>query len=465
MILARKILFYLFILIYLSLCPFLILYSFGYILNPVNKQISQTGLIHLSTAPPGAHVYLDKSRYKYKTPVSITELLPGSYQVNLKLEGYRPWKHKVFVRAGGSSVFENILLIRQRLKTDRLFSESKYRDLIPIPGKDSFFVRKGSRLGDLYFFDREKEKLIPVATEDSPYYGIPLISISQQMGSMTFIAHCGSLWERKYLFMDFEDKNGRIKDITKLFPSRPLSLVWGPESGDIVFAVYKNHIDRLEIKSMSLYPKYIEDVKGCGISGRWLYVLGEDNSISRMTVDKEQAAVLFENKLFAADLFNSSFFYKIRVLENNISLLWGDKGDLIITAAPYDVARDGIIGMDFYGQKNQLVYWAKDAIWLADFERSDKIRTISVNRVMARAVYEKGRDISQCFRAHSGAHIIFRDKNEVSLLELAPDGGHHVEYIAQVKADSDCFYSERDECLYYLDKRGNLMKLGIIPKE
>ena len=108
---TRKLLFYIFLVLYLILCPLLILYSLGYIFNPQNKEIVQTGVIYLSSLPSDADIFLEKSHYIHATPSMIEELLPGDYTITLKSEGYKDWVENVTVEAGKAISFNNILLI------------------------------------------------------------------------------------------------------------------------------------------------------------------------------------------------------------------------------------------------------------------------------------------------------------------------------------------------------------------
>jgi hypothetical protein len=135
-----------------------------------------------------------------------------------------------------------------------------------------------------------------------------------------------------------------------------------------------------------------------------------------------------------------------------VLLFRGDKGDLMASVPPYYISKDDILGMDFNKQNGRLLYWTKDTIWVAGFDP-----------FKAEAVYKKGKHISQCFWAYNGTHIVFRDKNEVFLLELQPDGEHYIENIVRLNDDSACFYSEENDQLYYLDEQGDLMRLRIVP--
>ena len=90
MLFLRKLIFYLFVVIYLISCPLLILYSLGYHYKPESKKsMVETGLIYLSTNPPGALVYIDNQRLTRKTPAILRDFLPGQYQVKLVLKDFR----------------------------------------------------------------------------------------------------------------------------------------------------------------------------------------------------------------------------------------------------------------------------------------------------------------------------------------------------------------------------------------
>ncbi|MDD5681494.1 MAG: PEGA domain-containing protein [Candidatus Omnitrophica bacterium] len=464
MLLARKIFFYLFLLIYLLVCPLLILYSFGYIFSPLHKGISQAGLIYLSTVPSGAHVYLGKSHYKYRTPTSIAELLPGAYKVNIRLKKYRPWSHKVFVKAGESTAFENILLIPERVRPRQLSKEASFSNLIFLPGKDLFLVRKDSRVEDFYSFNREREKLDPLVIESSRHHGFSAASIFKSKEA-TLIAYGGSLRERKYLLMDSVGEDKKIKDITAVFLDKPPSVMESVENENILFALYQNHLDRLDITSMSLYPKYIEGVKGFGLSGKSLYILRKDNVISRMTLDKKQITVLFEGRASSKNLFNKSSYYKIQVLGNGALLFQGNADDLIVILPHKDIAKYQAAGFEFFDRKQQLMYWTKNTIGIAEFSSEEEQELSSPNRIRSRPIYKRGKYISQCFWAYNGTHIVFRDEDKVFLMALLPDGRNYVEYLVSVRSGSDIFYSEKNDHLYYLDRRGNLMQIGIVSRE
>ena len=255
-------------------------------------------------------------------------------------------------------------------------------------------------------------------------------------------------------------------DVTKLFSNgKPSQLIWNTEGENNCFAVYEDYIDCLDFKKMALYPKIIEGAKGFGISGKWLYILEKNNQISKMTMDEKPRITLFKDSYPDKDLFTKSRFYNIEVLRNDILLFFGDGGDLVTMGPPQDVSCDGVVGFDFYKRNKQLLYWTKDTIWIADLNKEAAKDTFFFDELPLQKVYGSGTNISQCFWADDGTHVVFNDQGKVFLLELAQDGKHHVEYMTDVKNDSSIFYSDETGSLVYLNKAGNLMKLKIIVKE
>jgi hypothetical protein len=58
-----------------------------------------TGSLSITSRPEGAEVYLDDD-FRGRTPLTLEELVPGSYRLKVTLEGYQEWGRTVVVRAG-----------------------------------------------------------------------------------------------------------------------------------------------------------------------------------------------------------------------------------------------------------------------------------------------------------------------------------------------------------------------------
>jgi len=126
----RVILFYLSVILFFILVPFILLYSFGYKLDIDRLRIIKTGLIYVQSIPEGARVFLNGRHINKATPVSIEGLMPGEYKLSLELEDFYPWYEEVLVDSGKSTVLEDIVL----------FSKRPHLDKINISDVDDFYI-------------------------------------------------------------------------------------------------------------------------------------------------------------------------------------------------------------------------------------------------------------------------------------------------------------------------------------
>lgn len=461
---ARKVLFYTFILIFLVLCPLVILYSLGYIFHPQKKEVFQTGSIYLASTPSGAYVYLGGKRYKYRTPTSITGLIPGQYQVSVRLKNYRPWNRQITIEPGKALTFKNILLLPKMFERVNLSPTNTYVYLRPLAGTNYFILQKGSRLKDFYVYNWEKNILKPIIQGKSNRKSFNIDSVFTGNKSNIIIIYGGSFWNKKYFVVEVDKKKCQLIPITNLFLKRPDLIIWNGDDLNNVFAVFGDTVSRLNLHNVSVYPKYFTNVKGFGVFRKHLYILDKNNIISKTTLDKKKKTVLFKDKNLSKYLFKNSRFYTIKSLKNNILLFYGNRGDLIVTIPPYRICNRGVVGISYNGPDNKLLYWTKNSIWIADFKIKNKKNSLFKESVQLRKVYEKGTDISQCFWVYDGAYVLFKDGDQVYLLELNQDVGYHKESIVKVKEKTAIFYTDKIGFLYYIDPRGYLFTLRILPE-
>ena len=120
---VRKILFILFVTLFIVAAPSLILYAQGYRLNlpltPGGKLIVKTGGIYLKVDPKQAEVYIngqlsEKTDYFFKYSL-VENLLPRQYRVEVKKSGYQTWQKDLDVKEKEVTEARNILLFPDKL--------------------------------------------------------------------------------------------------------------------------------------------------------------------------------------------------------------------------------------------------------------------------------------------------------------------------------------------------------------
>jgi len=120
---VRAFLFYASVCIFLGALPFILSFALGYQFDRRTFTFTKTGLIVLKTQPPGAGIYLDQRLMSDKTPTTINELLPGTYNIRLELENHYPWHDDVKVEAGKVARLEKIILFSERANIKQLNKE------------------------------------------------------------------------------------------------------------------------------------------------------------------------------------------------------------------------------------------------------------------------------------------------------------------------------------------------------
>jgi len=172
---TRRILFFIFLLIFLILTPSVLLYSQGYRFDWKRKILVKTGNLYLVSQPSGAFIFLDEKPYKiskleeilfYKkilglsrlrstTPTLIDHLLPEKYLVTLKKENYFSWQKKVKIIPERTIIFRDILLFRQKPKIDFLSKVLSNSKISHYSGKIAFLSDSKK---EIFIIDLENNK-------------------------------------------------------------------------------------------------------------------------------------------------------------------------------------------------------------------------------------------------------------------------------------------------------------------
>ena len=459
----RKAFFYIFLILYLISCPLLILYAFGYIFNPKSLELVQTGLMYLSSIPVQATVYIGKSRFREKTPAVLRELIPGNYSLKLILKDYLPWEQEVSIAAGKTLGFENVLLIPKNWKIQELTQES-FKEILFIPESDFLLLSGGPKMKDYSLYNLKDEKLLRLIPQYSHLANARVLSRFISKTSSGLIFHIEVQGVKKFIWLEPKEKKTKIKDITRLFPEAPLSLEWEANEKKYIFSIEKDAVNRIDIASMAIFPEYLEGLRGFGIDNKQIYSIDNDCTLSRLNYDKTNKETLYNN-VFDDTLFAKNDFVQIKVFSKNIIVLLDKRGDCMVRYLAHSFRDKGILGCEFDPATKKLLLWKKNAIGIFDFSNQQQESETARSELTPVWVYTAGENITECFWAVKGTHIIFGDKEGAYLLEPESYGASHSAFIALPKRDSPIFYSEITGCLYYLDAQtSKLTSVELVPR-
>lgn len=390
----RKILFYLFVGIYLIVCPLIILRMLGFIHNPQTGQFVKTGILYISTNPPGANVFINEIKAPEVTPAVIRDLLPGEYTIRLDMDGYRVWKNSVPLMERKATTLENILLIPTQWNTVPL-SNNSFDDMLVLGEGSSLLLWKDmsisslhllklNRFSENYTLNSEKPVTSAVFPAESIYSRARIIRFFTVEKSPFIVLHIMVDEKQRYLWVDTRDRQAHVEDISDLIPLEPLKLRWEPGDERNIFVYLGEKINRIDIRAKAIYP---------------------DIPLKDVPVAKDTLNLPQDSSLKSIDEANG---------------LW-----LGTTTSKLGIREKG----------------SKNFRW----------------------IYDQGGAIEQAWWANSTGAILFRDGNEIFIMDKEGLKGTSPYKITAIKKRSGVHYSEKTGRLFYLDAaKGRLSMISIL---
>ena len=262
--LLRKIIFYIFLALYLTICPLLILRMLGFIINPQTHQLVKTGIIYVSSNPADANVYINNLKANETTPTVIRDLPPDNYTIRLELKGYQTWENTLPVVGRKATVLEDVLLTPKQWII-RPLSSRNFENLLPLGDGNTLLVWKARTIKDLYLLklnkaslddhpsDADVSQISHVFPEEFIYSNAQISNFFTVDKSPFFILHVLVADKDKYLWVDVRDKQIHIEDISDLLPLAPLKLWWEASDEKNIYAFYNDHVNRIDIKTKAIY--------------------------------------------------------------------------------------------------------------------------------------------------------------------------------------------------------------------
>ena len=462
----RKIFFYISAAIYIVFCPLIIMYALGYIYKPGSETgVVKTGLIYLSSAPTGADIYINSTKFAQPTPAVIQELLPGEYTIRLVMDGYRQWERQAPVEAEKATVLDKVILLPDKWD-EEVVSKEAFSGLSPVPGSGYLLAAKGARLGDVQVCQYRQGQITPLLGEDSPYRDYNVLSriIVEESPYVLFIA--GAQEGRKVLWAELSGAESEIEDVTSLFQEGPQRVLWPPQNEEEILVLRGKSLDRIDISAGAVYPDYVMDVKGFGLFNNEIYYIKNDNTLDKTGYDKKGPKQVMDDPALGSSLFGGGSFYEVKVLsEDYIVFLSGD-GQLLANRLPYRFVDKGVAGTEYYEAEEQVLVWTGEKIGILDFSMAETGDVEFEKGPELLWAYTKGKNIAQCFWVYKGSHILFADAAEVFLMAIEEYGEISVDKILDVKEGSSVYYSDQTGKVYYLDGAdGALKAIELVPRK
>jgi len=263
MLWLRKIVFYIFFLIYVILCPLIVARMLGFVINPMTHHIVKTGLVYVSTNPPGATVYIDGRLAHQTTPTVLRDLTPGKHFIRITLSGYNDWERSIPIVGKKATVLANTLLIPQQWPIKEISNQSYQNIFI---AADDVLIATNSDLKSIDIFhttqgitENFKENTdynkIPLFSQNSIYSDGQLIRLFNTPQSPYVLLEVNIKDKHKFLWVNLKENLPHIEDISDLFADIPSRIAFDDADDESIFAFYPQNIYHINTKDKAIYPQ------------------------------------------------------------------------------------------------------------------------------------------------------------------------------------------------------------------
>lgn len=447
----RKILFFIFIAIFIIATPLIALYATGYkinLKNPLSRQLVQkTGMFILETKPEGASIYIDDKEQKnildqlffkktntIKTPAKIKGLLPEEYDVRLELSGYWTWNKKLFIHSGQITAQE-IRLFKKDLPM-QIISAPPQKIIMSEDKKKIFLPKEGSIL-DL----KSENQITAVKTDEEENILWSKDNRRVLAGNIIFDIR----FPEKNIYL-YKEIGHNLKNIK-----------WGRETNKIY---YQN---KNSLNSFNLTSKINESLINLVREETFLDYLIKDDYIYFVSKNgikvNLRAYSLSDKKIIKEIELPISDGYKLINPDHNLINLYDEQYKILYLINYFSVAGplEEIISNIKYSvwTSEKTLLWANDfEIWKFDIEEGKKQLLTRISQPIISIIETRDRE----------NYIIYSTKESINVLECLEQEKIQVTELIKLDEISAPEINDNGNVLYFHAKIGNqegLYKLNI----
>lgn len=472
----RKIVFYIFIIVYLVLCPLIILDSLGVVIRPKEKKLMMsTGLISIDTIPPGASLYLNGKLFPKKSPAIIRDLAPGSYSVKAELPGYRSWEKEITVETEQATALRSILLIPDKWKVQTIVHKSfigltliegsplilltdRHTGALTVFKWDIGLLDRLALSEDLKSEDWRLSDVFPNSTNFNKMKLIKVITMPQSNYILVFAEVDG---KTSSFWIEADDQNKPPRDITALLPFIPDQVRWDRRDPENLFFIVEKKLNRIDVEEEKIFPDLALNIKGFNLFNKKVYWIDSEDGFWESDVSLKNARSLIGHLNKIPKEFQGALEYQIHALSENDFILKDENGRLLTNKLPFQLVEQSVVDFDDHLNDNRLLFWTKNALGIIDFNQTGKEGIFETGPQITWLI-QNAENIHQAFWVNKGSHVLFRDDDQVKITDVTSVG--KTEMSTLIKTEYPVSYSDALGKLFYLDETTQYLNaLTVLP--
>lgn len=472
---TRRILTVICVMLFLILAPSIILYTFGFRYDFREKKIVQTGIIYLTPAPQdNMKIFVNGAEAKnnlsikglFKKDYIVYNLLPQTYEIRLRKDGYWDWEKDLSVLPGVITYAQPLLLPKNPVANPVFDSEDvagwafspDYKKIAYLKGKGT-----DAMIG-VYDTDSQKTKSVNIREILPQLNSLPgstkLASnelifsgdnarIFWSPNSANFALVLGANPGRIFLF--------NANDISYLsgefIPDAVIQSQWNGSNDSFAYLTQKQELYSLGLKpSSASQPAIANNISGFTLKNNDIYYLGNKNLfVYRFSLSSPE-----NKKQLSYAPLNSGANNPSGVWENPSRLIVSGRNDIAIITPDKNlflVRQDGL--PEHIGSGAEAAEFSRDSgslLYNSDFE----IFTYSLASDSENLVTRSGQKISNVGWYKDYAHIWFYADNTLKNIELdSRPVPNVVDFLSFSQPAENFIYDNNAGNIYYDQTDGN----------
>lgn len=467
----RRLIFWLFFLLFVLTTPLAVLYSQGYRFDQYRKIFIHSGSITIKSTPSSVNIYLNGELQPsgsldiINNSITINGLRPGNYDLRVSADGYGEWEKNVEVHSGISTEFWNVYLAPQNPAIAELNTEGAQR-FFPSPfGKKIAYYKNNGDQSEVWSLNiKNNEPSLIFSKADLKFSDDPLENAEWNFKEKLIIVPVFSDDRKDFLILDSE------KNVEPIFLSQITQLIkldrarWSPDSEKTIYFTARSEINsqknlyriNLDTKETELV---VENIKGYDLASNSIYFLKQNNILCKTNLDGKN-----ENQLTLSQIAFSNESEKPRIIayDDSRQAIVSEEGELFVhnngeSDFLKKIASD-VVSVQFSDDGKKLLYWNDNEInvlYLREWKVQPRRAENEIQQIIRFSL-----PIKNVFWYRDYEHIFFSIQNKVKIIEL--DSRDHRVCLDILKYNSDDFSSSYDSAngiYYYLDEINGTKKI------
>ena len=492
---TRRIMFYVFLFLFLVMATSVVFYAQGYIFDWKNKKIIPSGAFYFKSLPEKADIYINE-KYYGKTNKFIKRLLPGTYYVKINKPNYWEWQKSLEIKSKLVTEVKNVLLIPKELSLEQTtkfnvkycsisnnqekllyLTDKSVKEVNPITQKiaDPARIPTVSRyaLRVLNLLENNDVQVYPFIEKTILQENIPsLKNLSDIIWAKDDKKVILNIERSNFYFLDLKD-DFRVINLKNLIWTlsnykiyNPRNLLFNPQNSNEIFFIADQNLYLLKLNLTNLTSSVLE---GPIISNVLSYKIINNNIYFVSSFPLKSFYRANQNLSSFVKLFDIPF---LGLKEDNVSIV--NEDILMIEDSLYlydDQTReikkiaDKVVKTEISSDKEKL-FWQTPKeigiIWLVPVSAKQPLR--EKNQIIFPVkTFKKIKDA--VWYPETNEHIIFIVDNELRIVEIDDRDKINSMLIQSFVESEDLpkklFYSKKSQSLYVLTTKDKLLEINL----